>query len=218
MHTCYSYLTIVKYNYNCLIKILVHKNKLEPGSHFSCFCIVYCLDFAKMCIFWTGLKLTKVPEPQGAFYLAQFSGLKFLKFSMWCSTTRLKMNVLYKWLKWKVPFHSVKMIRAIRDALVTRKVKPGGGSFCWCTLLFLKPFCVQEFFLLCMNLFQCICLVWILCCILPIISLPPALFRPWVVLGPKYPQGLAARKTNICGLVVSQTIQKQLKMFSWQSI
>ena len=67
-----------------------------------------------MCIFLSRFKITKVPERLGAFYLAQFSnsGLKFLKFSMCCSMTRLKMNILYKWSKRKAPFHSEKMVRS----------------------------------------------------------------------------------------------------------
>ena len=67
-----------------------------------------------MFIFLSRFKITKVPEPWGAFYLAQFSnsGLKFLKFSMCCSMTRLRMNILYKWSKRKAQFHSEKMVRA----------------------------------------------------------------------------------------------------------
>ena len=61
----------------------------------------------------------------------------------------LKMNVLYKWLKWKAPFHSVKMVRAIRDALVTRKVKPGGGIILLMHVtLFKAILCARIFFAL----------------------------------------------------------------------
>ena len=46
-----------------------------------------------------------MPEPWGAFYLAQFSN-SGLKFSMCCLMTRLKMNILYKWSKRKAPGES----------------------------------------------------------------------------------------------------------------
>ena len=46
-----------------------------------------------------------MPEPWGAFYLAQFSN-SGLKFSMCCSMTRLKMNIFYKWSKRKAPGES----------------------------------------------------------------------------------------------------------------
>ena len=180
---------------------------------------------------------------------------------MCCSTTRLEMNILCKWSKWKAPFCSEKVFRAIRNAPLEKWRRRGGGrSFGWCMVIFFgnhtpnsknlerawnillscpqcpdsmfaPGFCnkvylvCENFFLLCMNLFKCICLVWILFCFLPITTPPPPPPPPCAFSGCKRPtrpctsqnkhggdeNSMDCGEAFIRGLVVSQTIQKQLQ-------
>ena len=123
---------------------------------------------------------------------------------MCCSTTRLKMNILYKWSKWKAPFRSEKNGLCHKEQ-TTREVGGGGGGvghFADQCAGFFKPFGVQEFFFALHEPLQVhlLCLNFVL--FFTYHPPPPPLLHfsggaSLVVLRPKYPQGLTARKTNM---------------------